>query len=218
MILEPAVALTDYTIAIESGLLAALLWRKQISVSHRWFVSFFAFIGLAAALGGTVHGFVPDETTVTHEVLWRATLITIGVVAFAAAMAAANSGWGRAVQRIVEMIAAIGFAIYCVAVLFFTQQYLAAIIVYLPATVFLLVSFIAAYFRARATGRERTRMLIGAAGMLLTFVAAGAQQSRIEIARLDHNALYHVIQAVALALIYIGAIGVARRSDPVPMK
>jgi Family of unknown function (DUF6962) len=216
MILEPAVSLTDYALALESAVLAALLWRKPPSAARNWFVAFFALIGIAAALGGTVHGFVANESTRTYAVLWRATLISIGGVALTAAMAAASSDWSRPVQRIVQSIAAAGFVVYSVAVLLFTQRYLAAIVVYLPATLFLLASFVAAYFRA--AGHDRLRALSGASGMLLTLVAAGVQQSRIEIARLDHNALYHIIQAVALLLIYAGALGVVRSSGPAPTK
>lgn len=216
--LDPVVSLTDYAIAVESGILAALVWRKSWGASRLWFALFFAFVGVAAALGGTVHGFVADESTTTYAVMWRATLISIGGASLAAAMGAAKSGWGRAVQRAVALITVGGLVIYCVAVAFFTRQYLAAIIVYLPATLFLLVSFVAAYFRVRTAERERKRTLAGAVGMLLTFVAAGVQQSRIEVAGLDHNALYHVIQAVALWLIYVGAVGVARLNRSLPAR
>jgi hypothetical protein len=211
MILQPAVSLTDYALALEGGVLAALLWRKPESALRQWFVLFFASIAIAAALGGTVHGFIPDEATFAYAALWRATLITIGVVALAAAMAGANSGWSRMLRKIVAVVVAMGFAIYCVAVLFFTQEYLVAIIVYLPATLFLLISFLAAYLRA--AGQERGRILLGAVGMLLTFAAAGVQQSTASVAHLDHNAIYHLIQAGALLLIYIGATGVVRQRD-----
>lgn len=216
MILEPAVSITDYAIAVESGILATLTWRKPRHACRVWFEVFFASVGLAAALGGTVHGFVADQRTVANAVMWRATLIAIGVVALAAAMAGAGSGWGRIVRRSVAGIGVTGFAIYCVAVVFFTQEYLVAIVVYLPATMFLLISFVAACVRARTAWQQRIRLLSGAAGMLLTFIAAGVQQSDLEIRALylDHNAIYHVIQAGALLLIYAGTAGVVRQSGP----
>jgi len=205
MILDPAVSLTDYAIAVEGVILAALLLRAPKSAGRFWFVLFFTFIAIAALLGGTVHGFVPDEATHMYTILWGATLVSIGLVTVAAAMAAANSGWGSTVRRVVATITIIGFVAYCNELLFVGQEFRMAIVVYLPATVFLLISFIAAYFRVgRAAGREPT-ILVGAVGMLLTFAAAGVQQTSLAIGRLDHNAVYHVIQAVALVMIYFGA-------------
>ena len=203
MILEPAVTLTDYALAIENAILGWLLCRSaRQNEAKRWLAVLFVFIGLAALLGGTVHGFLPDSHGLAHEVLWRATIVTIGLVALAAAMAAAAICCGQVVKRLVARIAIMGIAAYCIAVLFFTQEYRAAIIVYLPATVFLLASFVAAYMR-----RPSKEMLSGAAGMALTLVAAVVQQSRVTVPvlQLDHNALYHIIQAIALLLVYVGA-------------
>jgi hypothetical protein len=44
---------------------------------------------------------------------------------------------------------------------------------------------------------------------VLTFVAAAVQYTRVDPhpVYVNHNALYHVIQAVALLLIYRGALG-----------
>jgi uncharacterized protein YacL len=68
--------------------------------------------------------------------------------------------------------------------------------------VFLLITFVMCYVRVQAP-----RLLLGALGLLLTFVAAGVQQSSLQIAaiHLDHNALYHIVQAVAMVLLYLGA-------------
>jgi hypothetical protein len=49
--------------------------------------------------------------------------------------------------------------------------------------------------------------LYGVTGLALTFVAAAVQQLRIAIhpVYFNHNALYHVIQAGALLLIFVAA-------------
>ncbi len=202
MILEPAITLTDYALVIENAIFAWLLCRRAQNQTARWFSLFFAFIGLAALLGGTVHGFLPDPHALAYRVLWRTTLVTIGLVALTAAMAGARVVGGNLLKRAVAVIAVAGFAVYCIAVLFFTQTFIAAIIVYLPATVFLLASFIIEYAR-----RHSWKMLSGAVGMALTLVAAIVQQSSLTLPglRLDHNALYHIIQAIALALVYVAA-------------
>jgi len=62
--------------------------------------------------------------------------------------------------------------------------------------------FIIAYFRER-----KTFLAAGVAGVVLTFVAAGIQQARIDVHStwMTHNALYHVIQGMALLLIFLAA-------------
>ncbi len=77
-----------------------------------------------------------------------------------------------------------------------------AIIEYLPAALFLLAVF---GWKAARSGIRGA--WAGMAGLVLSFLAAAVQQLRIapDPARFDHNALYHVLQAVALILIYRGA-------------
>ena len=99
-------------------------------------------------------------------------------------------------------MAVIEFACYCLFVLFVTHSFFIAVINYLPAVVFLTVIFFLDYFQAH----ER-QVLIGLGGFLLTFMAAGVQQGGIALHPIyfNHNALYHLIQAVALFLIFWAA-------------
>jgi hypothetical protein len=49
-------------------------------------------------------------------------------------------------------------------------------------------------------------------GLALTFVAAAVQQAHVTVhPRLGHNALYHLIQGIALALVFTCARWIARR-------
>lgn len=204
MIHEPAVALTDYAIAVESGVLSLLVLRRSSQGPRCWFALFFLFIAVAAAVGGTVHGFVPDESGMAFAILWRATLLSIGATATAGVLGAGYAGWSRAVQRVVSLMAVGGFVAYVLCVLFVSQKFVTTMYIYLPGSVFLFVTFIAVSCRAAVAEFTRRKLRIGALGMLLTFVAAGVQQSTLAVGVLDHNAIYHVIQAVALVLIYVG--------------
>lgn len=206
MILEPAVSLTDFALAAECGILAALIWRK--SVKQPWFALFFASLGAAALLGGIVHGFLPDETAPAYSVLWRTTLIAIGLAAVAAAIEAVILARNKLVRQIVIAVAVSGFAFYLYLVVLVRQDFRLAIFMYLPATVLLFISFILLFSRTEFSQRRRWHFLIGATGLFLTLVAAAVQQSRIAVGVLDHNAVYHLIQAVALVAIHIGAAAV----------
>jgi hypothetical protein len=52
------------------------------------------------------------------------------------------------------------------------------------------------------------------AGVVLTFVAAGIQQARIDLhpTWLTHNTLYHVVQGIALLLIFLAARRIVSQS------
>src|SRR5438034_9987787 len=74
---EPDVALPDYALALECTVFAYLLQRKEHAL-------FFGSAAVASLAGGTVHGFFLDARTLGNTVLWRLTLIAIGVTAASA--------------------------------------------------------------------------------------------------------------------------------------
>ncbi|HEU5261963.1 MAG TPA: hypothetical protein VFU41_11145 [Gemmatimonadales bacterium] len=191
---EPDVALTDYALAIECALFAYLVQRREHAL-------FFGSASVASLAGGTVHGYFLDGRMLGNAVLWRITLLAIGVTALSAWAIGARVLFPAPAARRITVAAAAAFAGYSVLTLFITQDFRAAIVFYLPAAVFLLVMLSVAYARAR----ER-RMLVAMAGLGLMFVAAAVQQARIALhaTYFNHNALYHLIQAVALWLLFLG--------------
>lgn len=204
MITEPDVTLTDYALAIECALFAYLLYRPGDPKNplRTWFALFFGSIGSAALTGGTVHGFFLDEQGIGYRILWPATLIASGLAALSTWVVAACIQFSKVIARWISFIAAVEFASYSVLVLLVSQEFWIAIVNYLPATVFLLVVLAREYL----LGWE-SRLLVGTVGLLFTFVAAGVQQGRVALhpVYFNHNALYHLIQAVALLLIFWAA-------------
>jgi len=210
---EPAVTLTDYALALECTAFAVAVLRSPSMPKGRraWLVTFFGSAAGAAFFGGTVHGFLPDPTSPAHTALWTATLLAIGVTAF--------SGWGlgaallltpRSARWIVGL-AGVLLGAYTVTVSFVARPFWIAIAHYLPATLFLLAAF------AHGTVRGERRMGLATAGLALTVVAAALQ--RLDVAlhpgHFDANALYHAVQAVAFALIFVGVRpGGDLRQDP----
>jgi hypothetical protein len=204
MITEPDVTLTDYFLALECAVFACLLYFKndRLKPFRLWFAIFLGALSLAAALGGTVHGFFVDESTAGYKILWPATLVALGLAALA--------GWGISSRMIFSPetarktagAAAVLFLVYSVVVVFVNQSFLVAILHYLPSVFFLLIAWLSVYRRARSG-----RALAGVFGLALFFVAAGAQQARIALhpVYFNHNALYHVIQAVAIFLVFYSA-------------
>ena len=193
---EPDVTLTDYGLALECAICAMLLGRtpvgrRMVRVAG---VGFYAFLGLSAAAGGTVQARACD-------LLWRFTLLMIGL--------AACSTWvlgvgvitsGRAVRGL-ALAAIPQCALYSMMVLLITQEFWVAFTIYLPAALLLLAGF------CRAVWYQGQRFLIvGAAGSVLSLMSSFIQFMRIGInpVYFNHNALAHVVQAVALVLLFLG--------------
>ncbi len=191
---EPDVALTDYALALECTVFAYLLQRKEHAL-------FFGSAAVASLAGGTVHGFFLDDRTLGNAVLWRITLIAIGVTAASAWAIGARVLFPGPTARRISIAAAAAFAAYCVVTVFITQEFRAAVVFYLPAVMFLLVALSVAYARARERG-----ILVAVAGLGLMFIAAAVQQAKIALhpRYFNHNALYHLIQALALWLLFLG--------------
>ncbi|HWR88215.1 MAG TPA: hypothetical protein VN277_07340, partial [Acidiferrobacterales bacterium] len=96
-------------------------------------------------------------------------------------------------------------ALYVAVVVAGYRPFGLAVAAYAPATLFLLAAFVV---RLRQEHARHWRLGIG--GLVLTAVAAAIQQLGIGLhpVHFNHNALYHVIQALALWMLY----GTARAS------
>jgi hypothetical protein len=197
---EPDVTLTDFALALLGigfawGLPDGGPARAEL---RRWLRVFFVSVALASALGGAVHGFFLDEASLGHRVLWPASLLAIGVTALSGAAVGARLLWGeRGARR--GLRAAWGlFALYVAVVLLFSQSFAVAIAGYVPAALLLLVAFL------RAPGAR-----IAAWGLALALLASAGQLAGVGLHPVwfNHNALYHLLQALALGLLFVGSRG-----------
>lgn len=207
---EPDVALTDYALAIECALFAYLIYRRGHAATRigASLLVFFVSAGVASLAGGTVHGFFLDVETMEHAILWRVVLVAIGATALSAWAIGAGILFSAPAARRITIGAAAGYVGYSALVLFITQDFRAAMIFYLPAALFLFTVLSVAYARLR-----EQRILVAVSGLGLTFIAAAVQQSRIapHPSYFNHNALYHLIQAAALWLLFLGCRSIAAR-------
>src|SRR5207253_2261008 len=156
-----------------------------------------------------VHGFFPDPASPASHVLWRAALLAIGVAALGACAAAAHLGLRERVARRVVRLAMLELVVYAAIVLSGDRPFAVAVCEYLPAALFLLAVLIARFAR-----RREATVLVGAAGLGLTFVASGLQQAGIGLHPrwFNHNALYHLLEGIALATLYWCARALDRRT------
>lgn len=211
--IEPAVTLTDYALAIESAVFVFALARPEVRdrTVRFWFVVFFASIAVASALGGTVHGFFRYEWSPGRPILWRASLLSILVTSLAAWNISAILELNEQGATLVRRLAIAQLVIFSLVILLVTSKFYVAIGAYLPSTLILLFALASTYRR-----RPEPGIRWGIAGLALTLVAAAVQQLRIGLhpVYFNHNALYHVIQGAALGMIFVAAKTISRAWPP----
>jgi hypothetical protein len=202
---EPDVTLTDYALFAECAAFAWLIARRPANLLglRRWTVLFFLFTAVAALLGGTVHGFFADADGV-GRVLWKISMLAIGATALTGWAIGARLLFGNDEADRVLGIAGVLTVAYAAVIVFVADAFWIAVAAYLPAAAFLLAGFLRAAVRGRAWWAW-----LGAVALVLSFVAAAIQQLRISLhpVYFNHNALYHLVQAVALALLFKASRG-----------
>lgn len=201
MLHEAPVSLSDFALAALSAVLVAKLLAGNTEM-HRirtWFCLEIGAVALAALLGGIAHGFVPDTETFWGALVWRSTLVCVGMAGLAAMMIASFLLFRpRTVER-VRFAALLAFAVYCGLVLFEFQGFVVALIFYTPTAVLLFIAFLVRWRKEAASFA-----LDGIIAMVLTFIAAGLQHFQVGIdpVYFNNNVIYHLLQGAAMIFLY----------------
>lgn len=202
---EPATVATDYLVSLLAGYLAWRLRRTSamdpdaVRDWHR----VFALTALAAFVGGSYHGFAPAFPGLAPG-WWRLTLLVVAAVGGAMDVAflrwagqSTNSLWRSAVIT--------------------KQIVFAAAILCDPRFVFALAAYGASLVAWGIAAGARRPSWAGAwlAGLAASVVGGVVQQQRLAPSpHLNHNDVYHLLQAVALLAFYRAARGIARSRAP----
>jgi hypothetical protein len=185
---EPMTLATDYLLGAVTAWLCVSLWKQRESQRSRlcWTIAFGA-LALGALLGGTWHGLLKSG------LLWKATVLTIGVASFAMLVATAIAVLSGTPRTVLLMLAGVKFLVYATAMLI-RDEFI----------VFVIDSGVTfAVVAALHLWRFNSWIL---AGLAVSVIAALAQASGAAPHRyFNHNDLYHVIQIGAMVLFYRGA-------------
>jgi len=202
---EVVVGLTDYLLTLECALFSGILMRTagEWAEVRRFFAVFFLAGALTSLTGGTYHVWFPGSTSLPANVLWKTTVVSLGAVAFAAWAAAACILFAGPARGWVIRAALVEFLAYSIYVAAIDDHFRVAIANYVPAVVFLGIAF-ALNYRSR---RERP-VLVGIVGLVVTGVAAAIQIFGFSLHPyyFNHNATYHLTQAIGLFLIFLSAL------------
>jgi hypothetical protein len=194
---EPMTVLTDYGLAAVGAALAVALWaRAEGQVSRRLWAACFLAVALAAAAGGTWHGWAPRLARPAADALWLVTYAFVGLgnvlILAGAAWTAARGGVRAALIGAVVLRFVVWFA-------FIAQDPDFRYVVYDYAGTLVGLLVLAAYLARR--GRPGAPA-IGAA-VAVSLVGALVQRMRLAPApAFNHNDLFHVLQAGGLYLYY----------------
>jgi hypothetical protein len=191
VISEPMTLATDYALALITGALGLRLIAQSAGESSRrfWALAFLA-LALAAALGGTYHGFAV-------QALWKPTLLAIGIASFAMVVGSATATTSGALRRALLAAAVVKLVVYSAWMLAHDDY------IWVVADSGIALAVVAVLHAVRWRSPEARWILCGVA---LSFAAAAVQASGFALHRnFNHNDLYHVVQAAAMVLYYWGA-------------
>lgn len=203
-LLEPDVTLTDFVLAIECAVFVVVLattshWGLPYQTA---FVFFFASNSMASLFGGLMHGFYPNRNMGVGRFLWLVSLLAIGASTIAIWAIGAKLLFSPAVTVIITITSVGAYLIYTFFLITRIPSFSWAVIFYLPAVFFMLTAFMITY-----SSSDKQGMLYGLAGTILTLTATIIQRTKIKLhpRYFNHNAFYHLVQAIALLMIFLAA-------------
>lgn len=204
---EADVALTDVGLTVLGGWIAWRLWTRPGRNSvQRDGALFMAGLALAAFFGATFHAFFPDKTS-THPgfVAWIPVVVSIAATS-AVMLALACRLLVPAVPTAARRIGVTAYAATFVTwALLVDESYGTVVRFYGPTLLALLAAALTMTHRLRSAAWRAV-----AGGLALSVLAAVLQQAHVALhpVYFNHNALYHLLQGIALVLIYRGLAGV----------
>jgi hypothetical protein len=200
---DPAVVLTDLALAILAAYLGWHLWRRSSNRRVQRAGSVVLVALASAALWGAIfHAFFPAGTaTLPGSLAWKPVALSI-VVAGATML---DLGLGLLLPRLslhlrrsVVLTYAVAFA---AAVVLLDDSFTRIVHFYVPTLILLLLASARQVIRSRSGG-----WILILTGLLLSAGAAMLQQERVALhpVYFDHNAVYHLVQSVAIVFLYLG--------------
>lgn len=201
LLYEPTTAITDYIIGILGFIFGWQIFNIPDSLFHLLWGNCFFAVGIGGILGGTSHGFGPRFSDLTKTIIWRATLLFVGITGLLLAMSAGTFFINDKGENAMMVTAGVLLITYLIR-LNKHDTFRQAITFYLPLMVISFVGFTTAFFTLGFIGT-----LFCSIGLAVSLVASWVQVSGISLHQhFNHNDLFHVIQMLGMYLMYRGGL------------
>ena len=200
---------TDYLLAATAFAAAMWLWKTAAGAPGRWWAVAFLATGVAAVLGGTSHGYAPVLDKQTYGLVWRLTYVTVGIANFCILQGASLAVVPRRARPAVLSVLLVRLLVVAAALIVLAQfRY----VLYDYAITLAGLLGLAGALGARARP---------GAGWVVAGVAASALGAVVQLGRFgqgyvfNHNDLFHVVQAIGIALYARGGRDLRSAEGPV---
>ncbi len=178
---EPTTVITDYVL----GAVSIFLSLRLMDASRFWALAFFA-LGLGAFLGGTWHGFWQDD------LLWKATTLSVGGASFGMVAGSADAATTGKLRAGLIAFAVVKLFAYAAWMLYHDD------FIWVVADTGSALGVVAVLHVLK----WNPWMLAGVAASVLAGLAQASGLALHE--HFNHNDLYHVLQTVAMFVLYRG--------------
>lgn len=191
--------LTDYVLGGLSAVLGVLLlgeWRGRRERPVLWWMLAFFAISVATFAGGTYHGFTGSLSPATLKGLWRITTFSVGIGSFCLLTSVFYVLFAGKLRKTLIALALVKLLVY-LAWMTSHDDFSYVIADYGTSMMIILLLAIANW--------KKMSFRWIAAGIAVSFFAAGVQQARLGFGpSFDHDAVYHIIQMGGMVLLYLG--------------
>lgn len=195
-IAEPATTLTDYLLATAAWTWGSLLMRTRHDAARLMGLAFVA-TGLAAAVGGSLHGFGPRWSEIARASAWLTTYAAIGLANLLLLGSAIRAFAPRSYQ--LPLLGLAGFRFGAYFILLASHREFRYVVYDLAGT---LVALVALALLGRLS-RSVAAVPWVLAGVAITFAGALVQQSGLRLhEHFNHNDVFHLIQIGGLLAFY----------------
>jgi hypothetical protein len=185
---EPLTAATDVVVAAAAATFAVRIFRVTADRAARLVAGSLAAASFGALAGAGYH-------MARSSAMWKVSAIPVGVASYLFGLAIAFAYFSSRGRRVAEIVLLIQLVVYAICVAF-SDDFVIIIADYASVMVAILVVCLLHW--SDSAGRWI------AAGVAISFVAAAAQISPIQIGPLNHNDIYHVIELGGIYCWYRG--------------
>ncbi len=197
------VAITDLVLCLETLLFAFILYRKKSAhiTFRKLCMWLFVFLSLSSLLGGFFHAFFPDKATTSGGfAIWISTALSIGLTAAVGWLIDSYILGSKKLLKITLPFTLVYLTAFVYVLFFVDYQFKTIILFYSPPMILLTVISL---WKLVTTKKKLWLWLL--TGLILSFLAAAAQYLQINIhpVYFNYNALYHLIQGIGLALLFL---------------